>query len=207
MGPDTTFRFVLSYFRAFVTLFAIVGCENGANFTILGYTTAPTFDSNIRTVYVPIPLNVTYTKNIEFELQQSVLTELNQRSGAPRVTSERCRADSELIMKIVTPLKSTILLNQNGEVREAELSYKIEVEWRDLRPGHIGDVLSNPKRFDPNELPLPGEAKAEAPKAIPLPITPVGVYAPEVGGSNISATSQACRRAAKQIVNMMEVWR
>jgi hypothetical protein len=30
---------------------------------------------------------------------------------------------------------------------------------------------------------------------------------PELGGSNQSAQTQMCRRAATQIVNMMEVWR
>ena len=46
--------------------------------------------------------------------------------------------------------------------REAETALTIEVTWRDLRAGHDGDVLSNRKRFDPTQLPLPGEAPETA---------------------------------------------
>ena len=68
-------------------------------------------------------------------------------------------------------------------------------------------TLRNPKRFDPNERPLPGEAPPVAPKAIPLVITPIANYVPELGGSNMSARDVLVKRAARQIVNMMEVWR
>ncbi len=185
----------------------LAGCQSDGNISILGYTTKPPYDPDIHTVYVPIALNVSYLKTVEFELTQAVLRELSQRKGAPRVTSDRAHADTELVMKIVTPTKSTININQNGEIREAETKLSIEVTWRDLRPGHTGDILSNKKRFDPNQLPLPGEAPETAPKAIPLIITPAATYAPEVGGSNVSAQALSARRAAMQIVNMMEVWR
>jgi len=187
-------------------LAVLSGCQNNGHFELFGYTTQPPFDPQIRSVYVPIALNVSYAKNLEFQLTQAVLTELNQRSGAPRVTSDRAKADTELVMKIVTPRKTTILMNQNGENREAELALQIEVTWRDLRPGHVGDILSNPKRFDPTRQPLPGEGPEIAPKAIPLMITPSAVFAPELGGSNLSANAQIVRRAAHQIVNMMDVW-
>src|ERR1019366_581088 len=112
-------------------LACLAGCESGGHFSILGYTTEPPFDTTIRNVYVPIALNTTYAKNIEFDLTQAVLNELNSRSGAPRVTSDRTRADTELVMKIVLPRKSTILMNQNGEAREVETGLTIEVIWRD----------------------------------------------------------------------------
>jgi hypothetical protein len=54
---------------------------------------------------------------------------------------------------------------------------------------------------------LPGEAPPVAPKADPLMITPTGIFAPELGGSNVSAEAKAVSRAARQVVNMMEVWR
>jgi hypothetical protein len=188
-------------------LAVMAGCTADGHLNILNYTTQPPFDPQIRTVYVPIALNVSYQKNVEFELTQAVLTELGQRSGAPRVTSDRGRADTELVMKVVSPRKATVLVNENGEARSVETTLTIEVTWNDLRAGHRGDILSNNKRFDPNQQPLPGESPEVAPKAIPLMITPTGSFAPEVGGSTLSAQAQACRKAAKQIVNMMEVWR
>jgi Lipopolysaccharide-assembly len=183
----------------------VVGCENGGHFTVFGYTTQPPVDCDIRTVYVPIAKNTTYLRGVEFELTKEVVRALG--TSPYRVTSNRNGADTELLMKVVANGKSVVLINQFGENRDAELRINIEVEWHDLRPGHTGDILSNPKRFDPNELPLPGDAKATAPKAIPLLVTPTASYIPELGGSNQTAQTQMVRRAATQIVNMMEVWR
>jgi hypothetical protein len=186
-------------------LACLAGCENGGHFTLFGYTTQPPFDCDIRTVYVQIALNTTYLRGVEFDLTKEVVRALG--TSPYRVTSDRNRADTELIMKVVANGKSTVLLNQLGEARDVEVRINIEVEWRDLRPGHTGDILSNPKRFDPNEAPLPGDVKASAPKAIPLLVSPSATYVPELGGSNTTAQLQNVRGAARQIVNMMEVWR
>lgn len=188
-------------------LCALVGCENGGHFTFLGYTTQPPFDPGIRNVYVPIAQNYSLRKDLEFDLTRQVVNELNMRAGAPRVCSERARADSELLLKIVNVRKSTVLINQLGETRDSEILVQIEVVWRDLRPGHLGNILSNPKRFDPEALPLPGEARDQAPNAVPLLVQPSAQFIPELGGSFMSAERQAMQKAAAQVVNMMEVWR
>jgi hypothetical protein len=185
-------------------LVCLTGCENNGHFTLFGYTTQPPFDCDIRTVYVPIAKNDSYLRDVEFDLTREVVRALG--TSPYRVTSDRNHADTELLMKVTYPRKSTILLNQLGEARDVEIGINVEVEWRDLRPGHQGDILSNPKRFDPNLEPLPGFAKDVAPKAIPLLVTPAVTYVPELGGSNATAQLQACRTAARQIVNMMEVW-
>ena len=185
-------------------LACLSGCENGGHFTVFGYTSQPPFNTDIRTVYVPIAKNDTYLRGVEFDLTREVVNALG--TSPYRVTSDRNRADTELLMKVVSNRKSTILLNQLGETRDVEIGINIEVEWRDLRPGYQGDILSNPKRYDAKELPLPGYAKDTPPKAIPLLLTPYATYVPELGGSNLSAQTIALRNAAKQVVNMMEVW-
>jgi hypothetical protein len=187
-------------------LACLAGCENGGHFTLFGYTTRPPFDDGIHSVYVPIATNYTYLRGVEFDLTRAVINELNSRAGAPKVVSDRNCADTELILKLDLNRKSTILSNQVGLPRDVEIGYKIDVVWRDLRPGHQGDVLTNPKRFDPNELPLPGDLKPNPPPAVPLYVMPTASYVPELGGSNASAQSEAVRKAARQIVNMMEVW-
>jgi len=186
-------------------LACLSGCENGGHFTLFGYTTQPPFDCDIRTVYVPIALNTTYLRGVEFDLTKEVVRALG--TSPYRVTSYRNCADTELIMKVVSNGKSVVLLNQLGEARDVEVRINIEVEWRDLRPGHTGDILSNPKRYDPNEAPLPGDVLPSPPNAIPLLVTPSATYVPELGGSNATAQLQSVQRAARQIVNMMEVWR
>lgn len=180
-------------------------CESGGHFTLFGYTTRPPVDESIRNVYVPTPENVTYHRWIEAELHRAVVRELG--TSPYRVTSNRSCADTELLMKVVGSRKNVILQNQLGETRDAEIGLEIEVVWRDLRPGHAGDILSNRKRFDPNELPLPGESPAKAPTAVPLRLTPTATYVPELGGSNASANALAVSRAARQVVQMMEIWR
>jgi hypothetical protein len=185
---------------------ALAGCEAGGHWTgPFGYTTKPPFDTTIRTVYVPMAKNTTYLRDIEKELTLAVVRELG--TSPYRVTSTRSCADTELDLKIVAQGKSVVLINQLGENRQAETRINVEVVWRDLRPGHLGDILSNPKRFDAKELPLPGDPAPTAPREIPLLVTPTAHYTPELGGSTASAQAQLVNRAAKQIVNMMEVWR
>jgi hypothetical protein len=186
-------------------LACLSGCESGGHFSLFGYTTQPPFNTDIRTVYVPIAKNDTYLRGVEFDLTKEVVRALG--NSPYRVTSNRNLADTELTMKVVNNGKSVLLMNQLGETRDAEIRLNIEVVWSDLRPGHTGDILSNPKRFDPNEAPLPGELKATAPTAVPLLVTPSAIYTPELGGSTATAQLQAVRRASTQIVNMMEVWR
>lgn len=199
-------RICIAAFSA--VLCVIFGCESGGNFTIpiIGYTTRPPFDPTIHTVYVPIAQNKSWMRDLEFELQAAVLNELNMRAGAPRVTSDRNRADTELVMKIINTTKAVIIFNQLGENRQAELGIQIEVVWRDLRPGHIGDILSNKKRFNPDEKPLPGEPVAVAPAPVPYLVTPKASYIPELGESNRTALAAAARSGARQIVDMMESW-
>src|SRR5262245_4986966 len=103
------------------TLGLLAGCENGGHFTLFNYTTKPPFDENIRTVYVPIPTNASWMRNLEFDVMEAMVNELNTRAGAPRITSDPGRADTELIMAIKNTTKSVILVNQNGEARNAEL--------------------------------------------------------------------------------------
>ena len=54
---------------------------------------------------VPIALNTTYLRGIENDLTAAVIKELG--TSPIRVTSDRCRADTELIMKVVATGKST----------------------------------------------------------------------------------------------------
>lgn len=181
----------------------LAGCAEGGHFTLLGYTTAPTYDTSIRTVYVPIPKNLSFAQRLEFYLQEAVVREITQNSPY-MIQSDPARADTALELKIVNRNKFVMLPNQINGVRSADILVLVEVVWRDLRPGRKGDILSNKERFNPNELPLPGQPRATAPTAVPVLVTPTASYQPELGGSNVSADKQALDRAAIQIRQMME---
>ncbi len=185
---------------------ALSGCGSDGHLAILGYTSAPPFDTSIQSIYLPIALNTTYRKGLEFDLTKAVQKEIGTKSPY-RLVSDPSRADTELILKIVNRRKNVVLPNQLNEVRDAEVAVSIEVVWRDLRPGKRGDILSNPTRFDPNEQPLPGMPAATAPKEIPVVVVPLTNFVPELGGSLTSAEWRAINLAAIQIVQQMEKWK
>ena len=180
---------------------AAIGC-NGGHFQILGYTTEPNYDADIRTVYVPIFQNVTFDRQLEFDLTRAVIREIEAKTPF-KVVSSCEKADTELIGKIVNTRKNIVLFNQIGEVREAEALMGVELVWRDLRPGRTGEILSAEGK------PLPGlggdaSTVVVAPPPLPALITPQATFVPELGGSITTARKQLVDRTAIQIVSLME---
>lgn len=176
------------------------GCGWDGNFTLFGYTTAPNYDRSIRTVYVPTFQNITMRRELEFRLTQAVVREIEAKTTF-KVVSNPNRADTELIGKIVNRTKGLINTNQLGEIREGDATIVVELIWRDLRPGHVGEILSRTAPLqpdaprDPNGLPLPPP---------PTMISSQGSFIPELGGSLYSAEQQAINQLAVQIVSLME---
>jgi hypothetical protein len=186
----------------FVGLCALItaSCTSDGHFTVLGYTTQPNYNPDIRTVYVPIFQNVTFTRNIEFDLTRAVQREIEAKTPF-KVVDCRAGADTELIGKIISTSKGVITLNQLGEVRDAQAAMGVELVWRDLRPGFTGTILST----DPKKEELRGEDPVKGAKPPPPAlVTPSATYIPEVGGSLLAAQKQLVDRAAIQIVSMME---
>jgi len=180
----------------------LAACNDG-HLTFLGYTSAPPYDCSIRTVYVPIPQNVTFRRGLEFDLKRAIDREIEDKTPF-RVASSPDYADTELTVKIVARSKAVVVFNQLNEVRDAETTLTAEVVWRDLRPNRVGDVLNQPP---PGREPLPtGPLDPLAPPAAPkpVPVNSVSSFIPEVGGSLTSAEKQMVDRMAVQIVSMME---
>src|SRR5262245_43054865 len=75
------------------------------NFCCLGYTTAPNYDPNIRTVRVPIFKNRTYRQALEFDLTRE-LCHAVARDTPFRVVNGDCEpADTELCGTIINLTK------------------------------------------------------------------------------------------------------
>src|SRR5205807_1475741 len=129
-----------------VTLFSCVAwllssCAGDGNFTILGYTTRPNYDTSVHTIRVPIFKNQTFYRGLEFQLTQAVIREIESKTPY-KVVSAGCDADTELTGNIVIFTKAILNRNQLNEVREAETTLGVEVIWRNL---HTGEILSLPK--------------------------------------------------------------
>lgn len=195
-------RLSLAILTALAAL-AGAGCQGDGHFALGGYTTQPNYDCGIRTVYVPIFQNVTFSRGLEFQLTRAVIREIEAKTPY-KVVSNRDAADSELLGKIVTTRKSVVLMNQLNEVREAEALMGVELVWRDLRPGLTGKILSgdDPEQYrDPLQPPLPGAPPAAPPPAL---VQPQATFIPELGGSITTARKQLVDRTATQIVSLME---
>ncbi len=139
-----------------LTALAQAGCISDGHLNVLGYTTKPMYDCNIRTVYVPIFKNVTnrdsVRQGVEFDLTRRVIEEIETKSQY-KVVSDRSRADTELTGTIVAVNKALLNINQNNEIRQGETYMNVEVIWRDLR---TGEILSGPgKKMDALPFPTP----------------------------------------------------
>lgn len=181
-------------------MLASPGCGWDGNFTLFGYTTTPNYDRAIRTVHVPIFQNTTFRRDLEFRLTQAVIREIESKT-VYKVVSNPHHADTELNGRIVNRTKSIVNTNQIGEIREGETTVVVELVWRDLRPGHVGEILSR-------TAPLTSDVPLDL-GGVPMPPPPVLVstqasFIPELGGSLHAAEKQALDRLAVQIVSMME---
>jgi hypothetical protein len=190
------------------------GCQGTGDFTILGYSTAPQFDPNIRSVYIPVFKNIAFHtsphRGIETDITEAVVRELNLRRSPMRVVQDPDRADTELI-GTVTQVGDKLIYNRNLQNfnREFDVVIQVAVAWRDLRTGR---ALTSPRgarpepaaedAFDPSRPPPPPPPPdAVAPTTL---VTGYGRVIPELGESNATAAQKAVKDIARQIVNMME---
>lgn len=185
------------------TAVVVAGCTSTGQFNFLGYTTAPPFDTSIHTVYVPMATNITLRRGLEDYLTRAVIREIMLKTPY-RTVSCRDGADTELILTIKTWRKNLLIPTPTNQNRQSEIGLGIEVTWNDLRPGKIGEVLSNPKAVLAKEPPLPGQDVPPPGQVVPLILTPTATFEPELGGSNAVGEKTAIDRAAVQIAAMME---
>jgi hypothetical protein len=194
---------------------AAAGCAHDGRFGIFGYTAAPNYDPEIRTVYVPVfrtkVFETTPYRGMEMTLTRKVIDAIESKTPM-KVLSDCDGADTELQGTVVA--MSKVLTNRTSfnEVRELALYISCEIVWFDLRPGHEGKILTNPRQrdaavppiggfqFDPDNPPPP--PKPDAPR--PVAISANGRAMPEVGESSSTALNMCLDRLAVKIVSAME---
>ena len=206
-------------------------CESGGNFTILGYTTRPNYDTSIHTVYVPIFKNLTFWRGLEFDLTRAVVREIEEKTPYKVVSDPHC-ADTQLTGTIISFNKNILNRTPLNEIREGETTLGVEVVWKDLR---TGEILSRPRppsgpftavpslpgattapdgSLQPVPIPPPGGSSAPPPLPPGTPVPPppppvlvqsIGGFIPELGQSLTTAQYENVNRLAVQIVSMMEM--
>lgn len=191
---------------------AVVGCQSGGNISLFGYSTAPPFDPNIKTVYVPVFKNTAFqttpNRELEVDLTAAIIREIHSRSTM-RVVSDRDSADTELLGTIFNVEKNIYNRTQQNHARYAEIVITANVVWRDMRTGR---VLSNRSPVGPPVPAVPFDPSLPPPDAvlvkeiaIPVQVVTTGRLIPEVGETNATGNKLAVDAMAKQIVNMMEI--
>ena len=194
-----------------------VGCANGGNFSLFGYTTAPPFDPDIRSVYVPtfklMPVVGTPFRSTDVDLTQAVVQELTARKSPIKVVSDPARADTELIGTIVLLYKSVLTRTNQALPLESEVVIVTEIVWRDLKTGNILTNFKSPKRAGPEPLAFDPHLQPPAPKdpnekpfdkPLPVRVTASGRMLTQNGESVSTALDMACQKAARFIVDKME---
>src|SRR5262245_15614068 len=116
-------------------------CASDGHLTVLGYSTKPNYDPNIRTVRVPIFKNktimtVTPVVGMEMDLTRAVVREIELKTPF-KVVQDCEAADTELRGVIIGFSKVMLNYNPFNEVREAETQLVVQLVWRDLRTGKI----------------------------------------------------------------------
>lgn len=142
------------------------------------------FDKKITSICIPVFESDVRRRGLEEQLTEAVQKQVQMRTPY-RLTSEG-EADTLLTGKIVSVRKNVLGENQYDDPRELQLSLAVDVTWRDLRTER---VIAEQRYLLPNDA-ANFTAQAE--------------FAPEVGQSLATATSQAMDRMARDIVNMME---
>ena len=181
---------------------ALPACQSDGHLSVLGYTTRPNYDSNIKTVHVSMfksrIMEDTVRRGVEEDLTRAVVREIEQKTPF-KVVSNECAADTELSGTITSYTKQLLNRNQLNLVREAETLLTVEVVWRDLRTGKV--LLQPKRRGPPTPCPPPG---APPPPPPPVVVQSRAGFIPELGANWATAEQDNVNRLARQIVEMME---
>jgi hypothetical protein len=155
-------------------------CNWDGNFTILGYTTRPNYDTSYKTVRVRIFLNPTFwavvpVPGLEMELTRELIRQIELKTPYKVVSGP---ADTEILGYIMAFNKGILSYNQLFEVREAETTLFTAVLWRDLHTGKIltlpGRVAGTPPGADAIPAPPPLSASPSPQLALgPVPSSPL----------------------------------
>jgi hypothetical protein len=204
----------------------LFGCQNDV-WNILGYQIGnkALYDLSIDSIFVHMfynrALQTTPYRGMEVAMTQEVVHQIGQITPY-HVVSDKGRADTELIGKIVAMTKTILNVTEQNMVREGELDVSVDVVWRDLRDGRILSAQrpSRTPEHAPSSVPLPNvpaprppqfdeqvsqpPAVYENPEPAPMRILATGRYIPELGESNATAEQQVVQKVAAQIVSMME---
>jgi hypothetical protein len=132
----------------------LAGCSSNP---ATGYAAVSTFPDQYRTVSVPIFVNDTFARGIEFDLTDAVVKEIEART--PYKVSRTAVADTELLGRVrEVELDQLSRSRTTGLGEEVIVSVTIDFQWRDLT---TDTSIVDRKSFTGNSLFLPSTPAGE----------------------------------------------
>ena len=169
----------------YVSYCVLIACATLAVFVCgCGYTVAPSFPQEIRTIEVPIFQSGTFRRGLEFQLTEAVHKEIQNRTHFRLVKGGV--GDTKLVGRLVDVRKNVLGETQQDDPRTLQLGFAVEIQWLDQRTGRV---------LAQQSMPVP-EQLAQYYSSV--------TFAPEVGASLATAQQEAVGDLARQIVNSME---
>ncbi len=142
------------------------------------------YNSNIRTIYIPIVRNDTFRPTIGVQLTEAIQKAVELRTPYKVVGDPS--ADSTLTCRVISETKQVITETRTDEPRALDAIVNIEMTWTDRR----GNLLME-NRFVP-----PGQ--------FAFLFSQSSHFVPEGGQSITTALQHEVERLAEQIVQQME---
>jgi hypothetical protein len=184
-----------------LVLFLLAGCAT--DYTIFGYHVGSQARKDIKTVRVPIFRNMTFYRDLEFELTQAVIKRIQDTTPYKVITDGP--ADALLAGTIRVGASHVAVQNELNEARSRDFALAVEVSFVDARTGqdYFLPVTQQPPLPPPPADPLQPAAPLPTPK--PYTITRSANFAQELGQSLATAQQKVINDIAVQIVNMMDM--
>jgi hypothetical protein len=161
-----------------VVLLGLTLATLGPGCKILGYSSKPPYNTQIKTVYVPVFKSVTFRRDINLMLTELVQKEIERRSPY-KVVGKPEDADTTLEGTVNFSDKNVILENPYFLPRQLTTTMVVMVTWTDNKAE---------EKKPPN----------------PAVVAETFNFYPEIGETTQTAYYRTCEKLAIQIVNMME---
>lgn len=160
----------------------LVACMQGCAPYQVG--NASLYAPDVRTIYVPMFESDSFRRQLGERLTEAVVKEIELKSNMKVVSSPN--ADSILTGKIISDTKRVLNETRTDEVRDLDVTLRVQVSWTD-RQG--------------NDL--------RQPQSIPMPVSTADVLqsrnvVPEYGESIATGQQEAIQKLAEQIVSLLE---
>lgn len=144
-----------------------------------GYSLRAPYDTNVRTIYVPMFRSVSFRRDVQFQLTELVQKEIEKRTPY-KVVGRLEDADTILEGTVNFADKNIMVENPENLPRQLTATMQVSVNW-----------VHNP--------PLDYERNRE-----PTLISDTVYFAPELGETTTTAFYRNSQNLATQIVDMME---